>query len=111
MFSFTPRPLYPREKDHPYSLDKETCGSQSCSGRCGEEKILDRAGTRTPTPCLCPVTHSIGAVGRSRVAVSEARGQFGYPDERERSSLEVVTRKLMKTLQTEKTEVCAVVIC
>jgi hypothetical protein len=34
--------------------------------------------------------------------VAEARGQFGNPEEGERPPLEAVTRKLVKTQQTEK---------
>jgi hypothetical protein len=45
VISFTPRLLYPR-----YPLDRRLRGPQNRSGRCGEEKILDRTGTRTPTP-------------------------------------------------------------
>jgi hypothetical protein len=33
-----------------YPLDSRLGGPQSRSGRCGEEKILDPTGTRTPTP-------------------------------------------------------------
>jgi hypothetical protein len=36
--------------------------------------------------------------------VAEAQGQFGNPEERERSPLEAVTiQRLVKTQQTEKT--------
>jgi hypothetical protein len=35
--------------------------------------------------------------------VAEARGQFGNPEEGERPPLEAVTRRLVKTQQTEKT--------
>jgi hypothetical protein len=35
--------------------------------------------------------------------VAEARGQFGNPEEGERSALEAVTRKLVKTQEAEKT--------
>jgi hypothetical protein len=41
--SFTPRPLYPREKSLRYQLDKRLCGLQSLSERGEEEKI--------PSPC------------------------------------------------------------
>jgi hypothetical protein len=47
---FTQRPLYPQGKSPRYRLDRRLGGPQSRSGRCGEEKILDPAGTRTPTP-------------------------------------------------------------
>jgi hypothetical protein len=47
--SFTPLPLYPRGKNPRYLLDRRLGGPQSRSGRHGEEKILDRIGTRTPT--------------------------------------------------------------
>jgi hypothetical protein len=48
--SFTPRPLYPWGKSPRYPLDRRLGGLQSRSGRCGEQKILDPTGTRTPTP-------------------------------------------------------------
>jgi hypothetical protein len=48
--SFTPRPLYLRGKSSRYPLDTRLDGPQSRYGRCGEEKILDHTGTRTPTP-------------------------------------------------------------
>jgi hypothetical protein len=48
--SFTPLPLYSRGKNPRYPLDRRLGGPQSRSGRLGEEKILDPAGTRTPTP-------------------------------------------------------------
>jgi hypothetical protein len=48
--NFTPCPLYPRGKSPRYPLDRRLGGSQSQSGRFGEEKILDAIGTRTPTP-------------------------------------------------------------
>jgi hypothetical protein len=57
--SFTPRPLYLRGKSACYPLDRRLGGPQIRSGRCGVEKILDSAGTRTPIPRLCspePVT-------------------------------------------------------
>jgi hypothetical protein len=37
--SFTPRQIYPQEKKLRYPLDRRLCGSQSRSGRGGEEKI------------------------------------------------------------------------
>jgi hypothetical protein len=40
----------------------------------------------------------------SRVDVAEAQGQFGNPEEGERSPLEAVTRGLVKIQQTEKTQ-------
>jgi hypothetical protein len=46
--NFTPRPLYPQEKNLRYPLDRRLGGPQSRSGRFGEEKILDPTGTRTP---------------------------------------------------------------
>jgi hypothetical protein len=49
MVSFTPRQLYPREKSRRYLLNRRLRGPQCQSGRRGEEKILDFAGTRTPT--------------------------------------------------------------
>jgi hypothetical protein len=33
-----------------YPLDRMLCGSQSRSGKCGEENILDPTRTRIPTP-------------------------------------------------------------
>jgi hypothetical protein len=50
--SFTPRPLYPREKSPRYPLDRRLGGLQSRSGRFGEGKIFDPTGTRTPTPSI-----------------------------------------------------------
>jgi hypothetical protein len=50
--SFTLRSLYHRGKSPRYPLDRMLGGSQSRSGRRGEEKILDSTGTRTPTPQL-----------------------------------------------------------
>jgi hypothetical protein len=38
--SFTLLPLYPRERNHRYTLDRRRGGLQSRSGRCGEEKNL-----------------------------------------------------------------------
>jgi hypothetical protein len=43
-----PAALLPGKKS-PYILDWRLGGPQSRSGRRGEEKILDPAGTRTPT--------------------------------------------------------------
>jgi hypothetical protein len=37
-------------------------------------------------------------MSQSRVAVSEARGQYGNPKERDLSPLEIVTRRLVKTV-------------
>jgi hypothetical protein len=48
--SFTLRSLYPRGKSLRYRLYGRLGGHQSGSGRCGEDKILDFTGTRTPTP-------------------------------------------------------------
>jgi hypothetical protein len=48
--SFTPLPLYLREKSPPYLLDRRLGGPQSRSWRSGEEKILDPTWTRTQTP-------------------------------------------------------------
>jgi hypothetical protein len=39
----------PRGKSPRYPLDKRLDGSQSQSGRRGDEKIIDSAGTRIPT--------------------------------------------------------------
>jgi hypothetical protein len=39
----------------------------------------------------------------ARVAVTEERGKFGYPEERKSSPLESVTRGLMKRQPTKKT--------
>jgi hypothetical protein len=50
VISFTPWPLFPGRKKPRYALNKRLDGSQNMSGRHGEEKILDRSGTRTPTP-------------------------------------------------------------
>jgi hypothetical protein len=47
---FTPHPLNPRGKSLLYPLDRWFGGPQIRYGRCGEEKILDPTGTRTPTP-------------------------------------------------------------
>jgi hypothetical protein len=49
---FTRRPLYSRGRSLRYPLDRRLGGPQSRSGRCGEEKILDPTGTRTPTPLV-----------------------------------------------------------
>jgi hypothetical protein len=40
----------PPGKEPRYPLDRSLGGSQSRSGRYGEEKIVDPTGTRTPTP-------------------------------------------------------------
>jgi hypothetical protein len=48
--SFTPRPFYARGKSSRYPLDRRLNGSQSRSGRRGEEKNLDPTSTQTPTP-------------------------------------------------------------
>jgi hypothetical protein len=45
-------------------------------------------------------------VSRLEVAVTEAREQFGNPEEGEWSTLEAVTRGLVKTV-AEDTSVCA----
>jgi hypothetical protein len=47
--SFTPRLLYPREKNPRYPLDRRLGGPQSRSGQFIEVKNLDPTGTRTPT--------------------------------------------------------------
>jgi hypothetical protein len=47
-------PLYPRGKSPRYPLDRRLGGTQSRSGRHGEEKILDSTRTRTLTPASCP---------------------------------------------------------
>jgi hypothetical protein len=47
MVSFTPRPLYPREKNSRYPLDRRLGGPQNRSGRHGEVKILAFTGTRS----------------------------------------------------------------
>jgi hypothetical protein len=39
---FMPRPFYPQ-----YVLNKRLVGTQKQSGRCGEVKLLDTAGTRS----------------------------------------------------------------
>jgi hypothetical protein len=38
-----------------------------------------------------------------RIAVADARGQFGNPEKGERLPLEAFTRRLVKTQKTEKT--------
>jgi hypothetical protein len=47
---FMPLPLYPLGKSPRYSLDRRLDGPQCLSGRYGKVKILDRTGTKTPTP-------------------------------------------------------------
>jgi hypothetical protein len=47
--SFTPRPLYPRERAPRYPLYRRLGGPQSRSGQHGEVKILDPTGIRTST--------------------------------------------------------------
>jgi hypothetical protein len=47
--TFMNRPLYHCGKNPRYPLDRRLDGPQSRSGRRGEEKILDRNGTRTLT--------------------------------------------------------------
>jgi hypothetical protein len=42
--------ITPGERAPRYPLDRKLGGPQSRSGQCGEEKILDPIGTRTPTP-------------------------------------------------------------
>jgi hypothetical protein len=44
---FTPRPLYPHEKNPRYPLDRRLGGPQSRSGHSGEDKIPSPAGNRT----------------------------------------------------------------
>lgn len=44
----------------------------------------------------------VGWSAMSRVAANEARGQLGKPEERERPTLEAVTRRLVKSV-TEDT--------
>jgi hypothetical protein len=56
--SLTPRPLYPRGKNHRYPLDKRLGGTQCQSERHGDVKILTLTGNRTPTP-LKTVTISV----------------------------------------------------
>jgi hypothetical protein len=46
--NFTLQPLYNRQKSSQYLLDR-LGAVQNMSDRCGEEKILDLAGTRTAT--------------------------------------------------------------
>jgi hypothetical protein len=48
--SFTPRPLYPREKSPRYQLNRRLGGSQSWFERHREVKIFETTGTPTPTP-------------------------------------------------------------
>jgi hypothetical protein len=48
--SFTPRPLYPREKSSQYPLDTRLGGPQNQYGCYGEDKILDPIRPRTPFP-------------------------------------------------------------
>jgi hypothetical protein len=50
--SITPQPLYAREKNPRYPLDRKLGVPQNRSGLHGEEKILAPTGTRTPTPLL-----------------------------------------------------------
>jgi hypothetical protein len=45
MVSFTPWPIYPREKSLRYPLDRTLGVPQNRSGLLGEEKILDSTGT------------------------------------------------------------------
>jgi hypothetical protein len=47
--SFTPLPLYPREKSPQYPLHRRLDGPQSRSEWHGQVKILAHTGTRTPT--------------------------------------------------------------
>jgi hypothetical protein len=46
-----------------------------------------------------------------RVAVAEARGQFGNPGEGEHLPLEAVNKGLVKTYQTQKTAVVNSGVC
>jgi hypothetical protein len=48
--SFMPQSLYSQGKSPWYPLDRRLGGLHSWSGWCGDEKILDRTGTQTPTP-------------------------------------------------------------
>jgi hypothetical protein len=41
-------------------------------------------------------------VSQLKVAITEARWQFGDPEEEERPPFEIVNRRLVKTRQTEK---------
>jgi hypothetical protein len=44
---------------------------------------------------------------RCELLLSEARGQFGNPEEGERPPLEAVTRKLVKTANREDLSLCS----
>jgi hypothetical protein len=50
MVSFTPRPLYPREKSPRYPLNTRLGGSQSRCWRRGEQNIFYPTGTRNSDP-------------------------------------------------------------
>jgi hypothetical protein len=56
-----------------------------------------------PRCCKQGGVELVQSVSQSRVAVAEARGQFGSPEEVERPLLEAVTIGLVKTQQAEKT--------
>jgi hypothetical protein len=59
LLSFTPRLLYPRGKSPRYPLYRNLGGPKSRSGRRGQENILNRTGTRTPTPRISASSQSL----------------------------------------------------
>jgi hypothetical protein len=52
--SFTPQPLYSREKSPPFPLERRKDGPQSMSGRGGEEKKIP-APSANQTPAVQPI--------------------------------------------------------
>jgi hypothetical protein len=80
--SFTPLPLYPRERAPRYPFYRRLGGLQSRSGRYGEVKIFYPTGTRTPAP-------------PSRPARSQSLYRLSYPGS-QRSNVECKKEKKRK---------------
>jgi hypothetical protein len=57
--SFTPRPLYPRDKSSRFPLDRRLGGPQRLSGCAGEEKNSHHYPTGNWTPVVQPVAKSL----------------------------------------------------
>jgi hypothetical protein len=77
VISFTPRPLYLQGRSPWYPLDRRLGGSQSRSGRGGEEKFPASAGYRTleprsssPSPALYRLSYH-GSRGKLSLGITK----------------------------------------
>jgi hypothetical protein len=71
--------------------------------------LQQRNGVSYAVGTMMLYTRPVNAVSQLRVVVAEAQGQFENPEEGKCPPLEAVTRRLVRTQQAKKTQVCVLV--